>query len=71
MSGQVSRGSAGEYQADEWAGVTRLSWRAEVIAISPGNLDSKNKFPLIIYIQQQLPVKGENDQHFPGTISPM
>ena len=27
MSGQVSRGSAGEYQADERAGVTRLSWR--------------------------------------------
>ena len=27
MSGQVSRGSAGEYQADEWAGVAGLSWR--------------------------------------------
>ena len=27
MSGQVSRGSAGEYQSDEWAGVARLSWR--------------------------------------------
>ena len=27
MSGQVSRGSAGEYQADEQAGVARLSWR--------------------------------------------
>ena len=27
MSGQVSRGSAGEYQADEWAGVARLSCR--------------------------------------------
>ena len=27
MSGQGSRGSAGEYQADERAGVTRLSWR--------------------------------------------
>ena len=27
MSGQVSRGSAGEYQADERAGVPRLSWR--------------------------------------------
>ena len=27
MSGQVSRGSAGEYQADERAGVGRLSWR--------------------------------------------
>ena len=24
---QVSRGSAGEYQADEQAGVARLSWR--------------------------------------------
>ena len=27
MSGQVSRGSAGEYQADERARVARLSWR--------------------------------------------
>ena len=27
MSGQVSHGSAGEYQADERAGVARLSWR--------------------------------------------
>ena len=27
MSGQVSRGSACEYQADERAGVARLSWR--------------------------------------------
>ena len=27
MSGQVSRGSAGEYQADERAVVARLSWR--------------------------------------------
>ena len=27
MSGQESRGSAGEYQADELAGVTGLSWR--------------------------------------------
>ena len=26
MSGQESRGSAGEYQADERAGVARLSW---------------------------------------------
>ena len=27
MSRQVSRGSAGEYQADEKAGVARLNWR--------------------------------------------
>ena len=27
MSGQVSRGSAGEYQTDERAGVARLNWR--------------------------------------------
>ena len=27
MSGQVSRGSSGEYQADERAGVARLRWR--------------------------------------------
>ena len=27
MSGQVSRGSADEYQADEWAGVAGLSSR--------------------------------------------
>ena len=26
MSRQVSRGSAGDYQADEQAGVTRFSW---------------------------------------------
>ena len=27
MSRQVSRGSTGEYQADEQAGVARLHWR--------------------------------------------
>ena len=27
ISGQVSRGSAGEYHSDERAGVARLSWR--------------------------------------------
>ena len=27
MSGQVWHGSVGDYQAYEWAGVTRLSWR--------------------------------------------
>ena len=27
MSGHVSRGSAGDYQADEQAGVLRLTWR--------------------------------------------
>ena len=26
MNGQVSRGSAGEYQADEWAGIAWTSW---------------------------------------------
>ena len=31
MNGQVSCGSAGEYQADERAGVARLSWRVELI----------------------------------------
>ena len=31
MSGQVSRGSAGEYQADERAGVARLRWRVSGI----------------------------------------
>ena len=31
MSGQVSWGSAGEYQADERAGVTRLCWRVSGI----------------------------------------
>ena len=30
MSKQVSLGSAGEYQADEGAGVARLSWRVSV-----------------------------------------
>ena len=33
MSGLVSRGSAGEYQADERAGVARLSWRVSGICI--------------------------------------
>ena len=32
MSGQVSWGSAREYQADEWAGVARLSWMSPVLA---------------------------------------
>ena len=27
MSGQEARGSVGDYQADEQAGVARLSWR--------------------------------------------
>ena len=27
MGKQVSRGSAGDYQADDWAGVVWLSWR--------------------------------------------
>ena len=31
MSGQVWRGSAGEYQADERAGVARLTWRQKNI----------------------------------------
>ena len=34
MSGQVSRGSAGEYQADERAGVEWLSWRVSGRATS-------------------------------------
>ena len=33
MNGQVSRGSAGEYQADEQAGFARLSWRVSVARI--------------------------------------
>ena len=38
MSGQVSRGSAGEYQADERAGVARLRWRVSAMAMSLGKL---------------------------------
>ena len=34
MSGQVSRGSAGEYQADEQAGVARLRCRAGQVSVS-------------------------------------
>ena len=30
MSRQVSRGSAGEYHADDQAGVARLSWRVSL-----------------------------------------
>ena len=43
MSGQVSRDSAGEYQADERAGVAHkggVICISEVIDIFPGNLDS-------------------------------
>ena len=32
MNGQVSRGSAGEYQADERVGVARLSWRVPEVS---------------------------------------
>ena len=39
MSRQVSRGSAGEDQADERAGVARLSWRP--IKIPAGCLKSR------------------------------
>ena len=35
MSGQVSRGSAGEYQADERAGVARLSSQSILKEITP------------------------------------
>ena len=35
MSGQVSRGSAGEYQADELAGVAGLNWRVGKHFTSP------------------------------------
>ena len=36
MSGQVSRGSAGENQADEQSGVARLSWRARDLGLLAG-----------------------------------
>ena len=42
MSGQVSLGSAGEYQADERAGVARLSWRVSGEKFK--NLDLNTKF---------------------------
>ena len=35
MSGQVSRGSVAEYQADERAEVARLRWRVSVIVTVP------------------------------------
>ena len=41
MSGQVSRGSAGEYQADEREGVTRLSMigiGVALLLLIPGNM---------------------------------
>ena len=40
MSGQVSRGSSVEYQADERAGVARLSWRVSPIGVrgEPGTV---------------------------------
>ena len=42
MSGQVSRGSAGEYQADERAGVARLSWRVSSEGDQPWDFFGKN-----------------------------
>ena len=38
MSRQVSPGSAGEYQADEQAGVARLSWRLWSMDMDLGGL---------------------------------
>ena len=48
MSGQVSRGSAGEYQADERAGAARLSWgdfglRGKVTSLEEENPGVKHK----------------------------
>ena len=40
MSRQVSRGSVGEYQADEQAGVARLSWRVSAFP-------SENLLPIL------------------------
>ena len=42
MSGQVSRGSAGEYQADERAGVARLSWRVSG-RLAPGHIANEGQ----------------------------
>ena len=39
MSGQVSRGSVGDYQEDERAGVARLSWRVSGRSVREKRLD--------------------------------
>src|SRR5574341_2233774 len=43
MSGQESRGSGGEYQADEQAGVARLSWRVSGRGRKSTRLDSSHQ----------------------------
>ena len=53
MSGQVSRGSAGEYQADERAGVARLSWRLSGRALLALNLSQhQDLFQLVGSLHQ-------------------
>ena len=48
MSGQVSRGSAGDYQADERAGVARLSWLRNVEPPTRPRLECRRETGLIL-----------------------
>ena len=57
MTRQVSRGSAGEYQADERAGVAGLSWRIPRPWDSPG----KNTGVGCHFLLQCMKVKRESE----------
>ena len=51
MSGQVSRGSAGEYQADEQAGVARLD--GKILVNDPNSKSRTGKaYPLSTILNQ-------------------
>ena len=46
MSGQVSRGSAGDYQSYEREGVARFSWRVSGMSPSPNIMGTESKLLL-------------------------
>ena len=75
MSGQVSRGSAGEYQADERAGVAGLSWR-HLPAHLPDTRQlslAKNTGVVCHFLLQCIKVESESEvtQLCPTLIDPM
>ena len=55
MSRQVSRGSAGEYQADEQAGVTRVSCRLS--GICAGRCRTAQLAPQVLFLGQEDPLE--------------
>ena len=60
MSGQVSRGSAGEYQADERAGVARLSWPHQ--AATRQELEQRTVWWRLVLRAWRLPCQGAEAQ---------